>query len=140
MQDFGGREDLKFCIRPRAPKCIPGDLATEEEQDCTFHRLGAEGLRGPFSISNPDINSTLYDTRRSITSLQKCHQSISSNKSTCHPSSPSVVPASEEALVPPDFTDFKALEIEKPKSDLTKQNHSISKAEKIANSYTHLSP
>ncbi|GBM45805.1 hypothetical protein AVEN_34843-1 [Araneus ventricosus] len=54
------------------------------------------------------------------------------------PSSPSVVPVSEEALAPPDFTDFKVVRNRKKlkKDSPTKTNHSISKAEKIAKFYT----
>ncbi|GBL56777.1 hypothetical protein AVEN_127600-1, partial [Araneus ventricosus] len=54
------------------------------------------------------------------------------------PSSPSVVPVSEEALSSPDFTDFKVVRNRKKlkKDSPTKTNHSITKAEKIAKFYT----
>ncbi|GBM80905.1 hypothetical protein AVEN_245608-1 [Araneus ventricosus] len=54
------------------------------------------------------------------------------------PSSPSVVPVSEEALASPDFTDFKVVRNRKKlkKDSPTKTNHSITKAEKIAKFYT----
>ncbi|GBN56210.1 hypothetical protein AVEN_47727-1 [Araneus ventricosus] len=54
------------------------------------------------------------------------------------PSSPSVAPASEEALASPDFTDFQLVRnIKKLKKDSpTKTNHSITKAENIAKFYT----
>ncbi|GBO16030.1 hypothetical protein AVEN_115801-1 [Araneus ventricosus] len=54
------------------------------------------------------------------------------------PSSPSVVPVSEEALASPDFTDFKVARNRKKlkKDSPTKTNHSITKAEKIAKFYT----
>ncbi|GBO45177.1 hypothetical protein AVEN_56605-1 [Araneus ventricosus] len=54
------------------------------------------------------------------------------------PSSPSVVPVSEEALASPDFTDFKVVRNRKrlKKDSPTKTNHNITKAEKIAKFYT----
>ncbi|GBO06041.1 hypothetical protein AVEN_63092-1 [Araneus ventricosus] len=54
------------------------------------------------------------------------------------PSSPSVAPVSEEALTSPDFTDFQLVRNKKKlkKDFLTKTNHSITKAEKIAKFYT----
>ncbi|GBO06910.1 hypothetical protein AVEN_116724-1 [Araneus ventricosus] len=54
------------------------------------------------------------------------------------PSSPSVAPVSEEALVLPDFTDFRVVRNKKKlkKDSPTKTNHSITKAEKIAKFYT----
>ncbi|GBO36219.1 hypothetical protein AVEN_271661-1 [Araneus ventricosus] len=54
------------------------------------------------------------------------------------PSSPSVVPVSEEALASPDFTDFKVVRNGKKlkKDSPTKTKDSITKAEKIAKFYT----
>ncbi|GBL95340.1 hypothetical protein AVEN_154758-1 [Araneus ventricosus] len=54
------------------------------------------------------------------------------------PSSPSVVPVSEEALASPDFADFKVVRNRKKlkKDSPTKTNHSITKAEKISKFYT----
>ncbi|GBN19635.1 hypothetical protein AVEN_6789-1 [Araneus ventricosus] len=53
-------------------------------------------------------------------------------------SSPSVTPVSEEALLSPDFTDFKLVSNKKKlkRDSPTKTNHSIAKAEKISKFYT----
>ncbi|GBN01702.1 hypothetical protein AVEN_211119-2 [Araneus ventricosus] len=72
------------------------------------------------------------------TRTEKCVNSSPPITNLPIPSSPSVVPVSEEALAPPDFTDFKVVKNRKKlkKDSPTKTNHSITKAEKIVKFYT----
>ncbi|GBN81757.1 hypothetical protein AVEN_191949-1 [Araneus ventricosus] len=106
-----------------------------ESTDCT--RTEKQKKKKPFSEpsvqKNPDASAVTCS--KPSDSTAKASPPITNLPI---PSSPSVIPVSEEALASPDFTDFKVVRNRKKlkKDSPTKTNHSITKAEKIAKFYT----
>ncbi|GBN65123.1 hypothetical protein AVEN_18931-1 [Araneus ventricosus] len=96
------------------------------------------------SVAKKSISAPSADSNKDISTVSISKPSDSTARAlppiTNLPisASPSVVPASAEALASPDFTDFKLVTNRKKlkKDSPTKTNNSIAKAEKISKFYT----